>query len=116
MDAIIFVGLQETVKKTELQLIERSVCESLYIKPEEFRSKTRRRHLVEARSIFFHISRRLNPMMTLQHLSGFLNKHHATAIHGIQSCSDWLRFDKSFESKYKKCLELAIQHTEDKFM
>ena len=104
MNAITFVGLQDTRTNTTLGRIERVVCETLYLTTDELRSKKRDRHLVEARNIFFCISKKLNTDITLKKLGSYLNKNHATVMHSIKNCKSWIDTDAFFEEKFDKCL------------
>jgi len=84
MDAIIFAGIQGIRPDSTLGKIESVVCDRLKIPVQEFRSVKRSRHLVEARNIFFCIARKLNTDLTFKQIGEYVNKNHATVMHGIK--------------------------------
>lgn len=105
MNAIVFAGMHEVRVDSTIEKIERIVCKNLNVSVQEFRSKKRFRNIIEARSIFFCICRKLNPSLTLQKIGSYLEKDHATVMHGIKNCKQWCEIDKNFCEKFHNCLD-----------
>lgn len=53
---------------------------------------TRRREIVEARSIYFHLCKN-NTNNSLTEIGRSVGKHHATVLHGINQLKDWTFYD-----------------------
>ena len=58
-------------------------------------AKTRKRHIVDARRIFFYLARK-HTRFSLSVLGGYFNLDHATALHGIRSAKDFIKTDEEF--------------------
>lgn len=61
--------------------------------------QTRKRHVVDARRIYFRLSREFTKY-SLASIGFSMDKDHATALHGIKTCKDLCKTDKEFKRKY----------------
>ena len=88
-------------KFSEKQLFEfalRVKCEQDDILPEEVVSKTRKRHLVEARMMISKLL--LREGITLSEIARFLNKDHATIIHYRNLHDDLMKTEAKYKHKF----------------
>jgi hypothetical protein len=53
-------------------------------------TKSRRREIVEARSLFYRIAFDTNANLTLQTVGDLFGKTHSSIIHGLNNYDDWL--------------------------
>tara|TARA_R110000868_G_scaffold54268_3_gene169913 strand:- start:2401 stop:2928 length:528 start_codon:yes stop_codon:yes gene_type:complete len=61
----------------------------------DIRKKSRLRHVVEYRDMYFYIMRRLDPKMPLRCIGETVDKNHATVLHGIKMYSVFERYNPS---------------------
>jgi len=70
--------------------------------------KSRRRHLVDARRLYFRLAREFTTH-GLYRLGASMGRDHATALFAIRTCKDICKVDKDFNAKYltlRKKLEI----------
>lgn len=77
-------------------------CLELNNKPDVLRSKTRKRSVVDARTIFTYVARRYN--FTVTKIGKHMNRDHTTAIHHTQKAEDLFKTDPLFVEKYTKVI------------
>lgn len=79
-------------------------------------NKSRKRHLVEARYIYFKLCMDYADKKTLASIGKSLNKDHATVLHGIRSVTNWMLYDMSLLENYEKLhkLLMSISKTKNK--
>ena len=53
-------------------------------------TKSKRREIVEARSLFYRIAFDTNPNLTLQTIGDLFGKTHSSIIHALNGYDDWL--------------------------
>lgn len=61
----------------------------------DIHAKTRKRHIVDARRIFFYLARR-HTSFSLSVLGGYFNLDHATALHAVRTAMDLIKTDAYF--------------------
>jgi len=66
----------------------------------EMRSKSRQRHIVDARRIISHLIRRITKY-PYEYIGSLLTRDHSTIIWHIKSCEALLNTDKQFANLYK---------------
>jgi hypothetical protein len=81
---------------TELSKIHNYVNASLKI---EIKQNTRKRNIVDGRFLFFAIARETTDL-SLERIGMYLNKDHASVIHGVNMFNDVLTLDKKFNTLY----------------
>lgn len=64
----------------------------------------RLREIVEARYVFFSLSRR-STGLSFKKIGDFLNRDHASVIHGINRCNTLIEVDKEFNERYLICVD-----------
>ena len=71
--------------------------------------KKRQRNLVEARNVFFHISKRYGYIHA--DIGSAVKKDHSTVVHGLKVVENLCSYDKDFRNR----LELCKESVYDKF-
>jgi len=66
--------------------------------------KTRRREVVEARSLYCHAIKKLNPKITLQKIADSLEVNHATVIHSLNNYSIYEKSNAELKNHRKEIL------------
>ena len=79
------------------------VCGMYDITLENLTSKTRLRRVVEARFILFYILHKVQNRTSIE-VGKMFNKDHATVLHGCNTISGFIEFDKKFEEKITKLI------------
>jgi len=82
------------------QEIINNVCEKLNITNEEIKSKCRKRHIVEARSVALYLIRKKTDL-SLKRIGLLFNCNHATVLQAVRKIDEWLIYDKAFKEKVK---------------
>lgn len=72
------------------------------------KDSTRRREYVYGRNLFMRLAKDLNPWMSLSTIGKFINKDHATIIHGLRQFDNIKNYnqDKDYIDSYKSLLIL----------
>jgi len=70
--------------------------------------KSRKKHFVEARYIYFKLCMDYADKKTLAAIGKSLNKDHATVLHGIRTVSDWMLYDMSLLNHYEELHKLLM--------
>lgn len=97
-----FIGKRSNSKMLKANL-EDYFLVNYRITPEELKSKTRKRYILEARQIIMHCLRH-NTEMSFEMIGNEYNRDHATAIHACKSINNLLETDKVFRIKYVNTL------------
>lgn len=97
---------------TSSEVIEK-VSEFLQIPVPAIKCKSRRRNLVEARMICYHIMYNYSGLTLTQIGRLFGNRDHTTILHALQSYNDWMFSDKAFANKAKACEELILNRPDN---
>lgn len=74
----------------------------------ELVSRKRYRHLVDSRQLFCYIMRKRFGL-TYSTIGSFLDRDHATAIHGFKSHSDKFKFDRKYYEISERVFEKVDQ-------
>ena len=77
---------------TDLTEIYSVVCQMSNV---DIREKTRKRHYVDARNVFYGIARKLTKHSHAT-IGGFLNRDHATSVHGTRMFHILMATDQDF--------------------
>ena len=88
-------------------IIERKLGVNLHL-------KTRKRHIVDARRMFFYLARR-HTRFGLSILGGFFDLDHATALHGINSAKDLIKTDEEFREILYNLEQLVLEKKEKNY-
>lgn len=103
------VMLLKTTSQSNLMLsreVLTLVSETLDIPIEQLIGKNRTQYVVDARSIYFYIVRKVAKIdISLTDLGNLMNKSHATVLHACQHVSDLMLTEKAFEAKVNKCID-----------
>ena len=83
-----------------------TTCFVTYVSLDEIMSKSRERHIVDARRMVFCICRDLFKLPFL-HIGKYFKLDHATIIHHYKKHSSLLKYDKIYENHYNTILELV---------
>jgi len=89
VNEIKFVGM-DSKKKPDLQRILNVVCDTLDVDSSKLKSKSRKSDLVKARHCFFYLASISSKHYTLSKIGSFLNKDHATVLHGKRKISKFM--------------------------
>lgn len=112
--AILRVPIGQAKELTDINTFIRFICESKSIKHSDLLTKSRLRHLVEARQwiIYFYTEyqRKNNKIpLTLTAIGECLNRDHATVLHSIKAAQSLIDFDTykrlEFIDLYEKLLK-----------
>lgn len=85
----------EYTVKTHEQIISK-ICMSYGISEKQLKSKSRLRHLVDARGIAMYILNKKMNYNTLM-IGKLLNRNHATIIHQVRKIEGLIEVDKLFK-------------------
>lgn len=66
--------------------------------------KTRRREVIEARSLYFFLIKKINPKLTLQKIADSLELNHATVIHSLNNYSIYEKSNLELKNHRKEIL------------
>tara|TARA_B100000768_G_scaffold174760_1_gene185419 strand:- start:1145 stop:1594 length:450 start_codon:yes stop_codon:yes gene_type:complete len=98
---------------TDLTEIYSVICQMSNV---DIRDKTRKRNYVDARNVFYGISRKLT-MHSHAVIGGFLNRDHATSVHGTKMFKILMASDQKFRDATRfalyKCCNLLDKIAED---
>ncbi len=98
IDASTYVGL-DVQKHISMETIFAKVCKFLKIDQEEMKGKARFRELVDARHIFCYLAYHSISEHTLKEIGNFINKDHATVLHGKNKIADLIQSDRGIHEK-----------------
>lgn len=94
-------------QKSEFSIdkVQKTVCEYFNISQEEILSKSRKRHIVQARQIAMYLCRNLIANCSLASIGAEIGgKDHATVLHACMTVNDLMHTDKVFK-KYVTDIE-----------
>ena len=79
-------------------------CKFLCVKKESVMGKRRDKHLVDARSIIYHLIR-YNPHLNYGYkkIGNIFNKDHTTVIHSVQNVPKFVEVDEDYKHKIEGC-------------
>jgi len=80
------------------KIAENVICRNLNILPEEFKSKSRERYIVEARHLYYWLLRK-KTNYSLSTLGKMLGKDHATVLHSIKTWDNMLETDVNYRTR-----------------
>ena len=80
------------IDKQKIELIIDAILSHYQITEKEFISKSRRRHLVTARGIFYYLSRNLTKNSTVV-IGRRVNRDHATVLNGYKVIEGYFQFN-----------------------
>jgi len=63
----------------------------------DIRLKSRKRNYVYSRAVFFDILKKKNPNMTLVKMGSFVNMHHTSVIHWVNSKTNLDMYDDFYD-------------------
>lgn len=86
--------------QARIECIIQDVCRAYGITEEELKSRTRRRHVAEARHMVCYLLAS-ECRCALTHIGAILNRSHATVIHSLTALSGLMEFDASTRSIYQ---------------
>tara|TARA_R110002012_G_scaffold57967_1_gene150404 strand:- start:644 stop:1318 length:675 start_codon:yes stop_codon:yes gene_type:complete len=73
-------------------------------------SKSRKRQFVDARSMYYSLSRELIPGATLERIGKSVHKDHASVNHGIKTLHSFLEFDKPTQNNYLTLKHICLRN------
>ena len=79
----------------------------------DIREKNRKREYVDARCIYFSLSRELIPGATLERIGRSVNKDHASVNHGIKTLHSFLDFDRPTQNNYLTLKKICLNKVEN---
>ena len=85
--------------------LKKTVSDVFNITVLQLDSRTRERHVVEARQCAMHILRS-KTSYSLAVIAGFFSKDHATVIHSCKTVESLLMYEPEFKKKYETVLRI----------
>jgi len=98
MNYISYVGIPFVVSKEQAF---NSVCEVFELTPIQLRSRSRLRHIVEAKAVLCYILHKKQGLTSLA-TGEYLKLNHATVLHHCKNVANWIEVDKNFNDKFKQ--------------
>ena len=98
---------------SNLGSILRDVADKAKVPIEELKSKSRQRDLVEARQIYFYISKN-KTSASLAKIGAEVNRDHATVIHGLRTFENVRDLKEKYNLWYGPVIKLAPRKNRDK--
>lgn len=99
-----------------LRIIDAQVTTYFDLKPDEMFTSTRKRHIVEARHIFYYFARKYNNAMSLSHVGKYkLKRDHATVINGYKQVQNFIETDANFKKDIEKLTIILNDFVEDEY-
>ncbi len=100
---------------SELKEIYNVVCDLYRV---DIRKKCRKRNYVEARTIYFALCREFTKY-PFKIIGSFIDRDHATCVHGLKVYNDLMQTDKVFReytkrALYKCCMMLGSDYDDSK--
>lgn len=85
-------------------IVVKSVCKVFQIEQKELSSKSRKRHLVEARQMcYYMVHNKYNHYSIYgQKLEQIINRDRTTCIHSVKTAEMLVKYDTKFITKYNK--------------
>ena len=75
--------------------------------------KSRKRHYVDARRFYYHLSREFVQNATLEKIGGLVNKDHASVNFGIKTLNSFLEFDKHTQNNYLTLKQICLNKLDE---
>ena len=98
MNYISYVGIPFVVSKEQAF---NSVCKVFELTPIQLRSRSRLRHIVEARASLCYILHRKQGLTSLA-VGEYLKLNHASVLHHCKNVDNWIEIDENFNKKFKQ--------------
>lgn len=89
---------EQSHKSLSIDEIENIVCEHFEVKPDQVRSKTRKRSVVQARQISMFLAKECTRNSLTQIGKYFGGRDHSTVIHACQTVNDLMDTDESLKN------------------
>lgn len=93
-----------------LKIIHKVVCDYFQIDPEKLFARTRVRHIVYPRQIFFHLAYKYNPELSFEYVGSYASENpfdHATVLYAKNTIEGLVQVDKKVEYDLKLIKELV---------
>lgn len=88
-----------------LDIVAGEVSKFYAVDVNKLRSKDRSGGLPQCRQIYFYIARLVsNRVISLNYMAIYINRDHATAIHGIKRIKDLMQFEEGFRKEVETIL------------
>ena len=78
----------------------------------DVKSKNRKRQNVDAKYIYYKISRETTSLSTAD-IGMYVNRDHASVLHGLKKFKDYYKLDQSFRRTYNRIISLMIDNKFD---
>ena len=98
MNYFSYVGIPFVVSK---QQAFDSVCKVFELTPIQLRSKSRIRHIIEARASLCYILHKKQGLSSTA-VADYLKLNHATVLHHCKNVANWIEVDEKFNNKFKQ--------------
>lgn len=93
-----YVGIPFVVGKEQAF---NSVCQVFEITPIQLRSRSRLRHIIEAKATLCYILHKKQRLSCMA-VGEYLKLNHATVLHHCKNVANWVEVDKQFNEKFKR--------------
>lgn len=88
-----------------LDVVAGEVSKFYAVDVNKLRSKDRSGGLPQCRQIYFYIARLVsNRVISLNYMATYINRDHATAIHGVKRVKDLMQFEEGFKKEVETIL------------
>jgi len=98
MNYISYVGIPFVVSKEQALNL---VCKVFELTPIQLISRSRLRHIVEARAVLCYILHKKQGL-TSTATGQYLELNHASVLHHCKNVANWIEVDKNFNDKFKQ--------------
>ena len=98
MNYISYVGIPFAVSKQEAF---NSVCKVFELTPIQLRSRSRLRHIIEAKASLCYILHKKQGLSSTA-VGEYLKLNHATVLHHCKNVANWIEVDENFNNKFKQ--------------
>jgi hypothetical protein len=87
------------MKKTEPKLDVIDIVKDIIINESgvDINQPSRKRGIVELRSLFFHVVKDLSPMLTFESIGQSVEKDHSSVMYGISQYETYARYNKELD-------------------
>ena len=76
-------------------------------------TKSRKRHFVDARRFYYHLSRDLVRNATLEKIGGLVKKDHASVNFGIKTLNSFMEYDKHTQNNYLTLKKICLSKLDE---
>lgn len=96
------------------KLIIHTVCDVFNVSFADVASKTRDRHISDARHISMFIIKTKVALITWKAVAQFYGRDHSTVMHACAKVEDLIETDRDFKNRYDACI-MSVQKAIDKY-